>query len=1155
MDAKTDRPDGATVAKEIGRGWFGSLRKRVDADLREHNATNLRLRRMGYPWLLRCVRVVLVDRPISSFLALYTLLNAAIALAEVAVLAYAPSVGYFWSNEGMKGLLKDSAGFLISAQVGILGVVSVAVGLVTLIGQRNNGSDVELYYVESMAYEVTRSGVALLAVLVIQVSWPLQLLVHLLGYGSQSLAFKVFLTGFHVMWLAINIVTFGHFIVSSLKFVQLTERSAMRERWTVRVILPLTLTRSLLGLYCQIAADRLTVKKSDSEEHRFVIGHQPLSQGGQEELRTEFNKRSILQDVWMVPLEWALASFRKRSTDPSANIDRRQRRRQNDTTLWISPSVDQELEGPVVWGWREGGVLLSRRERWLIRLALRFRRMVPKDDKITTTPATILEELAEEVVAQADARALVGFRRSLDEMVRYHRFLIEIHDSKDDKGNAINLAQVGGFFLAPFQDWSRQYRKPIERTAELIGTDPDFMRRIVRLPYNLMPTNAAPVSAPIVTDLLDMGCLIVALLGQWLIRQLGREIEEGHRKYAMPAIERREYEKTVREFVGGWEDLLKTHRYFYQLEQVADGRTADKWEQLSKTWPFLKRHLRNTAYSVASAVWNEDDFGADHYRDMLLLWLQTARMEPAKDYFLQHEWLILPDRVEAEWPEVERSLAPHRKLDHVLDPEAVFDEVLRFVYVDSVVMAIAAILLWIADYDGQSGIITRTASGLLSRRPLDESATRRRPDFLHPTSDFLSILFAVMRGAIGGRIPDASYGGYLDGLITWMTSVSERPSVPGRVYATFGGWPGRESVQVELLAMMVATIGGDDLSAAVSELDAVASNIDYFADGEASLRSIASELDCLIRNLDDDGTRSRLERCATALRPNVDLATTIPLLRKLLADAKAAVESRKEERLRATPVDPGIMNGLRLRFERELELLARGLHWLKGVRTVRGAGGQETREIIKIVDKGSLTLPQLIGPVLNLEDSLVSVFSSTVAFRGAWHFFQRPKTNQPVNSLDSPEFWKLVQDHAAKTTRPGLIITQAQATGTWNWYGIGDDKPDFVGEIGRIEGRTGSGGNGVAYVMTADGIDIFVGNIPDGHALLFSGDALKSITVTPLANDNLVGVEFGDDGDPHNGWISTTYSVSFEWNDSPMVDFEIRDESVAPPSTAVVDAT
>jgi hypothetical protein len=120
-----------------------------------------------------------------------------------------------WTPPEIKSPLKDIASYLIAAQVGILGIVSVAIGIVTLISRRDDRSstntDVRLYYMESLAYEVVLSGAALLIVLCVQLLWPTQFFTHLVHFGGADLVFKTVLTAFHLSWLLLNLAVFAQF--------------------------------------------------------------------------------------------------------------------------------------------------------------------------------------------------------------------------------------------------------------------------------------------------------------------------------------------------------------------------------------------------------------------------------------------------------------------------------------------------------------------------------------------------------------------------------------------------------------------------------------------------------------------------------------------------------------------------------------------------------------------------------------------------------------------------------------------------------------------------------------------------------------------------------------------------------------------------------
>jgi hypothetical protein len=59
-------------------------------------------------------------------------------------------------------MLKDINGIFVAAQVGMLAIVTVAVGVVTLLSQRDDGTsssaDIRLYYFESYSYEVSAAS-------------------------------------------------------------------------------------------------------------------------------------------------------------------------------------------------------------------------------------------------------------------------------------------------------------------------------------------------------------------------------------------------------------------------------------------------------------------------------------------------------------------------------------------------------------------------------------------------------------------------------------------------------------------------------------------------------------------------------------------------------------------------------------------------------------------------------------------------------------------------------------------------------------------------------------------------------------------------------------------------------------------------------------
>ena len=321
-------------------------------------------------------------------------------------------------RQRLKSLLKDIASYLIAAQVGILGIVSVAIGIVTLISQRDDRSstntDVRLYYMESLAYEVVLSGAALLIVLCAQLLWPVQFLAHLAHLGGTDLVFKVALTAFHLAWLLLNLAVFAQFVLTTLHFVEPSARERLRERYTANVIVPSDLSQRLLRVFYANAPKELVPATNEESGPLITFGHGLLTDGDVE-LRTKFAVPSVLHDVWLRPLGFVLRSWWHRS-EPTLPQPRRQSAlRGRDAWLSLEPSFDGRFEGEVTWCRRRGGVAFHRWERWVIRQCYRFRAAKYGRDTLPT-PSNFLEELADRVIAQIERNAITGFKGAFDEL-------------------------------------------------------------------------------------------------------------------------------------------------------------------------------------------------------------------------------------------------------------------------------------------------------------------------------------------------------------------------------------------------------------------------------------------------------------------------------------------------------------------------------------------------------------------------------------------------------------------------------------------------------------------------------------------------------------------------------------------------------------------
>ena len=261
------------MSVSLVHGLRGSLRQRVRSEIKAHLRENHAIRRARYSFFQRAVRALIAGRSLQTFLLAYLLLDLVLVGAEAVFNFHFPEALPGWTTSEFKGLLKDVASYLIAAQVGILGIVSVAIGIVTLITQRDDRSstntDVRLYYVESLAYEVVLSGAALLIILCVQLLWPAQFIAHLAHLGGRDLVFKVVLTALHLVWLLLNLAVFAQFLLTTLHFVEPSARERLRERYTANVIVPSDLWQRLLRLFYATAPKELVpVADGESENPR-----------------------------------------------------------------------------------------------------------------------------------------------------------------------------------------------------------------------------------------------------------------------------------------------------------------------------------------------------------------------------------------------------------------------------------------------------------------------------------------------------------------------------------------------------------------------------------------------------------------------------------------------------------------------------------------------------------------------------------------------------------------------------------------------------------------------------------------------------------------------------------------------------------------------
>ncbi len=825
------------------------------------------------------------------------------------------------STPDIKAILMNVDSYLITAQVGVLGVISIAVGLVALIAQRESSStDVQVYYHESLAFEVVASSVALLAVLCAQLLWPAQFLLHRLGGGTDLQVFKLLLLALHTSWLLLNLCGLAHFVATTFRFVQQSEREVMRERYTANFVQPLEMTVRLREhLYQAASLEFLNRPESDGnnvDTPTLILGFDS-DDLGLAEIQTVFANPMVIRDVRMIWLRWVVRRWAARCDAEARSSAARRRGLGLDSPLLVfSVQLDRPLHGEVIWCRRRAGAPLTRTERLVLRCAFLFKRA--RHERNLPSPDEILEELADKAALQIDRLAPVAFGSALREMTRYHKFLLALNASRSLDGELFSYAEVrGDAFRAPHQLWIRQYARLFERATDRIPDDASFIRTLAHLPMMLLPGSTEPEpSDAVIRAILDLGPLLVHRLEAWVTKRTSIDNVPGEApssRLALAGSDAKAYANVLTEIAGAWEALLQSGPIVSRRRQRSEAGDAASWAVCRASWPFLLQHLQNTAYSLAVAVWNEDEAGTSLFRDVLVRWRETLNPGFDSSTDLRHRRLLFPTLLTFDWSSAAAQVAA-RLDDYTPSPGAgqVFGAILSESYNDTLLLTAALLLFWTINQKQISNIGARTAAELL-RRELSGSDNEGHHSSQSSARSFRSLFLDMVRLELAGdRFRDDTYGTELDRFLASLDNMTERRTVPGRIF-TPSTLHGREDLLVSVVAILLAAapLNGDDgVGNRVSEL---AEREDILPEGDRSLRNVAFALGRYAEILGQPCPL--LKRGFELLKSDGDFTRATQTLQTILAAALATIGVERSKRLKARPIDAKRMEKLRSAFE------------------------------------------------------------------------------------------------------------------------------------------------------------------------------------------------------------------------------------------------
>jgi hypothetical protein len=241
--------------------------------------------------------------------------------------------------------------------------------LVTLIAQRDNSSaDIRIYYHESLAFELVASGVALLVVICSQNFWPLQTMVHYLGYGAEVPIFEAALLGVHFIWLLVNLLGTAHFVATTLHFTQPNQREKIRRRYTANVMQPRDLLKRLEDHLYGVEASNILSKEDDSCITCKAFFGQVYGIKNHVEIHRKISKPIKLHDVRIIWVRWVLLRWKTRCLREMSALSSNK-----FPTIFFTPRLGQTLSKDIDWCQRSEGVPLTKLEVFILKKAFRFK--------------------------------------------------------------------------------------------------------------------------------------------------------------------------------------------------------------------------------------------------------------------------------------------------------------------------------------------------------------------------------------------------------------------------------------------------------------------------------------------------------------------------------------------------------------------------------------------------------------------------------------------------------------------------------------------------------------------------------------------------------------------------------------------------------------
>lgn len=346
---------------------LGSIRLEAEKEFKKHRRTNAELIKHRRPAALWYLNRFLFQKSIFLYLLIYAVIVLFALLDEFLLKLLFPKLSLLAFDHF------SMIGDFLTVQITALGLIfPIAVGLVTVIIQRNEvsrtSSDIQVYYNESMAYQIGASCISLLIVLLLNLfvlNFPFWEHAEI---KMQSASLPFLLPIIHLWWLIVNFVALWFFLKTSLSFVQPKQRENIRKLYAANVAIPREIKDALVKAYYHNIKRSLELGNADGKI-TFALG----LGGGEIEIRKILKHEYILVDVWHKPITWVLKRWLARTNFAPEEDHNWGNSRNHSLDFPLMPT--RYYSGEVIICRRTGDITLTKLERQIIKMCFRFKKV------------------------------------------------------------------------------------------------------------------------------------------------------------------------------------------------------------------------------------------------------------------------------------------------------------------------------------------------------------------------------------------------------------------------------------------------------------------------------------------------------------------------------------------------------------------------------------------------------------------------------------------------------------------------------------------------------------------------------------------------------------------------------------------------------------